>query len=355
MNKSEDSYSDIIHGAGCSCCNGHNGTSPNEMTRRDFVRVAGTGALGTVALSGLSWTALASTGPSGANARDRKPLMVKPVFTYEIPERREQTSWRSWGGIQTEKDAAEEIARIRGELEVITKTADFPVSFLPVSGVRRTQDLGNIPDLKDADLFLIYAAGGGMDIFSELNRMEKNIIFFCRYKSGPVYLWYEIVSPRFLRQHSDTLAVKGITENDIVIDKQDELIWRLRALAGLKNTLNSRILAVGGPGAWSQPLDTAMKLVRDTYKLDIQTITYEELGKLITEARKDRSVIAAARANASSYLEDTGVSLETKRSYVENCFILENILSRLMDLNNCRAVTINNCMGTIMPLAETSA
>ena len=354
MNKSENS-SGISHTAGCSCCSGHHEISRNEMTRRDFVKVAGTGALGTVALSGLSWTALASSGPSAANARDRKPLVVKPVFTYEIPVRREQTSWRSWGGIQTEKDVADETARIRSELEALTKIADFPVRFLPVSGVCRTQDLGSITDLNEADLFLIYAAGGGMDIFSELNKMEKNIIFFCRYKSGPVYLWYEIVSPRFLRQHSDTLAVKGITENDVVIDRQDELLWRLRALAGLKNTLNSRILAVGGPGAWSQPLETAMKLVKDTYKLDIQTISYEELGKLITEARKDRSVVSAARANASNYLDDTGVSLETKRSYVENCFILEDILSRLMDLNNCRAVTINNCMGTIMPLAETSA
>ena len=138
-----------------------------------------------------------------------------------------------------------------------------------------------------------------MDTFAALNGMGKNIIFFCRYRSGPVYLWYEIISPRFLRQHSDTLAVKGINENDVVIDSQDELTWRLRALAGLKNTLNSKILAIGGPGAWSQPLDVAMKLVKDTYKLDIQTISYEELGNLIKEARMDRSAVASARSNAA--------------------------------------------------------
>ncbi len=43
---------------GCSCCGGNHGELSNEMTRRKFVRVTGTGALGTVALPGISWSAL---------------------------------------------------------------------------------------------------------------------------------------------------------------------------------------------------------------------------------------------------------------------------------------------------------
>ena len=92
-----------------------------------------------------------------------------------------------------------------------------------------------------------------MDTFDALHEMNKDMIFFCRHKSGPVYLWYEIISPRYLRQHTDKLTVSGVDEQDVVIDSQDEILWRLRALCGMKNTLDTGIIAVGGPGAWAQP------------------------------------------------------------------------------------------------------
>lgn len=340
---------------GTSCCCGNNVKGSNEMTRRKFVQVTGTGALGTVALSGLSWSAIISEQTVGKSANQRQPLTVKPVLTYEVPERREKTSWRNWGGIQTEKDASEEIKKIQDELKLLGAKADFPVNFLPVSGVRRNQDLNKIQDLESADLFLVYAAGGGMNIFDTLNKMGKNVIFFCRHKSGPVYLWYEIISPRYLRQHTDKLAVKGIDEDDVVIDSQDELLWRLRALCGLKNTLDSRILAIGGPGAWAQPEGVVPKLVQEKFRLDIQTVSYEDLGRLIIDARKDKSLTARAKNNTDKYLQDAGIILETKRQFVENCFVLEEIFRQMMERFNCRALTINECMGTIMPLAETSA
>jgi hypothetical protein len=339
------------HGSGCSCCNGH----IDEMTRRHFIKVTGTGAFGTVALTGLSWASILEGGKGEAPNRERKPLVVKPVLTYEIPERRNQTSWRNWGGLQTEKDVNAELTRIGEELKVISSRADFPVEFLPVSAVRNTADLVNISDTDKSDLIIIYAAGGGMDIFAKLNETGKNVIIFCRHKSGPVYLWYEIISPRYLRQHSDKLAVNGIDENDVVIDNQDELLWRMRALAGLKNTVGSRILAVGGPGAWSQPLEDSMRLVRERFNLDIVTISYDELGSLITGARKNSSTVSSAKTQADEYLRSANTTLETKREFVENCFVLQDIFMRLMDKYECRAITVNNCMGTIMPLAETSA
>jgi hypothetical protein len=355
MSKMKKSFSANLLNPVCSCSHSHQGQMSNEITRRQFVKVTGTGALGTVVLSGISWSDLIEGQPFEENSYKRQPLVVKPVLTYEIPERRNQTSWRAWGSIQTERDVVEEIARINDELKALKSGSDFPVDFLPVSGVASTRDLNAIGDAGSADLFLIYAAGGGMDIFSALNDTGKNIIIFCRHKSGPVYLWYEIISPRFLRQHSDTLAVKGIDPDDIVIDSQDELLWRLRSLAGLKNTVGSRILAIGGPGAWAQPLDSAMKAVQATYKLDILTISYEELGRLITEARNVSTVRSRAKSQADEYLQIPGTKLETQRQFVENCFVLEDILKKLMNKYNCRAITINSCMGTIMPLAETSA
>jgi hypothetical protein len=355
MNRTDNNLSDNFHQPECHCCGGNNGIMPDEISRRKFIQMTGKGALGTVALSGLSWPVISGWQTGEKTFNQRRPLVVKPVFTYEVPEHRPQTSWRSWGGIQTEKEAVEETARIQEELKILKSRADFPVSFLPVSSVRAAQDLDKVGDLGSADLFLVYPAGGGMDNFDTLNKMGKDIIFFCRHKSGPVYLWYEIISPRYLRQHSDTLSVKGIDEADVVIDSQEELLWRLRALCGLKNTRNSKMLTIGGAGAWSQPLESTMKIVQERYKLDIQDIPYEDLGRLITEARLDKSVVARAKGKSDDYLRDAGVKLETDRKFVENCFVLEDILIRLMEKFGCRAVTINNCMGTIMPLAETSA
>ena len=355
MINSENKSSYIGNGTGCSCCNGYQDQVSNGISRRKFVQVTGTSALGAIAISGLSWAALAPIQTGGKNEIRRSTLVVKPIFTYDLPIRRNQTSWRAWGGIQSEKDVSQELLHIQDELKILYSKADFPVEFLPVARVRKTSDLSSINDLQSADLFLVYAAGGGMDVFDTLNRMRKDMIFFCRHKSGPVYLWYEIISPRFLRQHTDKLTVSGINENDVVIDNQDEILWRLRALCGLKNTLNSRIIAIGGPGAWAQPKDVVPNLVRDKFKLDIQAVSYEELGKLITEARTDRSVVSRAKSRADEYLKDAALKLETKPKFVENCFLLEDVFTRIMVKFDCRAITINNCMGTIMPLSETSA
>ncbi len=355
MENTDNHFSNEIHRESCSCCGGNRDNISHDISRRKFVQVTGNAALSTVALSGLSWAALNSDQSSENVLNQRKTLIVKPVFTYDVPVRRDKTSWRSWGGIQSEKDALQEVVRIEGEIKALNAQADFPVSFLPVSKVRKSQDLKNISDLEQADVFLIYAAGGGMDTFDVLNNLGRNIIFFCRHKSGPVYLWYEIISPRFLRKHTDKLAVKGIDESDVVIDSQDEIMWRLRALGGLKNTLDSRIIAIGGPDAWAQPKGVIPKIVQDKFRLDIQTVTYDELGKLITEAKADRSLLSRAKSLTEEYLKDKSIKLETERQYVENCFVLEDILRKIMDRYGCRAITINHCMGTIMPLAETSA
>jgi hypothetical protein len=209
MDDIKSKHSDATRKPGCSCCHGNPEELSSEITRRKFVQMTGTGALGTVALSGLSWSTIMADQTGNEFKPQRLPLVVKPVLTYEVPSRRDKTSWRSWGGIQTENDAVVEVARIQGELKTLNSRADFPMTFLPVASARTIQDLNNIKDLESADMFLIYAAGGGMNMFDVLNKMGKNIIFFCRYNSGPVYLWYEIISPRYLRQHTDKLSVTG--------------------------------------------------------------------------------------------------------------------------------------------------
>jgi hypothetical protein len=339
------------------CCpGGHRaGRASQGFSRRVFLKGMGATAITGMALGSLSWPL-----PAGAEVESdvglvRRPLKVKPILSYEIPERRLQTSWRSWGGIQTRADVEQESGRIRGELDKLRSASDFPVEFLPLSAVRKGADLSLVADLADSDAILLYAAGGWMDVLDTLGRMGKDMIIFCRHRSGPVYLWYEIVSPRYLRQHADSPAVKGVTDEDVVIDSQEEILWRLRGLAGLRNTMNTRILAIGGPDAWAQPKGVVPKLVENIWKFDFRTLPYEELGPLLKAARADREAVKKARDQAAAYLSSPGTTLETDRSFVENAFLLEQVFLGLMKQADCRALTINGCMGTIMPLAETSA
>lgn len=341
----------------CCPCAERPDPSGDSLTRRDFLKGAGMTALGGLAAGGLAWPLLADRAATAGELYQPAPLKVKPILVYDIPQRRPQTSWRNWGGIATEADARNEVARISGELEALSKRAEFPLEFLPVSPIHRAGDLSAVRDLDEAHVFLVYAAGGWMDVFDALDKTGKDRILFCRHKSGPVYLWYEIISPRYLRQHGDSLAVKGADEDDVVIDSQDEILWRLRALAGLHNTLGTKILAVGGPAAWSEPdgAGSVTKKVIETWKFDIVTVAYDDLGRFIREARADAATVRRARARADAYLRQPGTSLETGRPFVENGLLLDEVFRALMKEAGCRALTINGCMGTIMPLAETSA
>ncbi len=339
----------------CCPCGQEQGPLESSLSRRDFLKGAGMTALGSVAAGGLAWPLLAGRATPVDEVWRPAPLKVKPILVHEIPQRRPQTSWRSWGGIATEADARAEAARIQGELAALSQRAEFPVEFLPVSPIRRAADVEGLRDIAEAQVLLVYAAGGWMDVFDALDKTGKDRIFFCRHKSGPVYLWYEIISPRYLRQHTDALAVKGVDEDDVVIDSQDEILWRLRALAGLHNTLGTKILAIGGPDAWAQPAGVVPKLVTDKWKFDIVTVSYDDLGRLIRQARADAATVRRAKTRADAYLRQAGTSLETERSFVENGLVLDEVFRALLKEAGCRALTINGCMGTIMPLAETSA
>jgi len=327
----------------CCPCDG------GGVSRRSFFEAAGAGAL-----LGLSWSLVRGAEPEVAMPPARKPLVVKPIFTYGTYAHRHQSSWRPWGGVETQAQATEEIARINGELERLTLAADFPVTMLPLTAAKAPADVAGAKDMADADAVLVYASSGPLNqAIDAALAAKKHVIVFVRHKSGPLYLWYEIISPRYLRRHSDRLAVQGVDFEDVVVDSRDELLWRLRALCGLKNALGARILAVGGPGGWAH--GEAPKLAKDRWGLDIQTVTYEDLRKLIQEARADQAAVALAKKRADDYLKAEGVKLETKREFVDNCFLLDQVFRSLMQKAEARAITVNACMGTIMPVSETTA
>ncbi len=47
--------------------------------------------------------------------------------------------------------------------------------------------------------------------------------------------------------------------------------------------------------------------------------------------------------------------METKREFVDNCFLLDQVFRNIMVEADCRAITIQGCMSTIMPIAQTTA
>jgi NAD(P)H-hydrate repair Nnr-like enzyme with NAD(P)H-hydrate epimerase domain len=346
-----------IHMSNCPC--GHAARATHVGTTRSslLATTSGLGLLGT-ALTGITWS------PASAAELEpppkRRALVVKPIFTYPKPERTPQASWRNWGGIQSAEDVRAEEARIHTELEQLKAQAACPLEFLPLATVRRPEELSaHQSDLQAADVLLFYSAGdGGGDLMTNVNHLDalgKDVIFFVRHKSGPLYYWYEGAMARLLHQHTDSLASKTIKYEDVVVDSLDEIRWRLQSLCGLYNTRGSTIVAIGGPGGWAQPAGVVPDLARQRFQLDIQTVSYEEVGKLIQAARDDQTAVDQARARADAYLKMPGTTLETHRSFVDNAFLLEQVFRRLMAQANCRALTINECMGTIMPLAQTTA
>ena len=348
----------------CHCCP----QSPDEMSsesertisRRNFVAMGGV-LLGGLTLSGLQNSAFAADrGQSSANPsqtdielpKPRMPLIVKPILVYDLPERRDQTSWRNWGGINSHETAQEEVARIYAELVALKAKADYPVEFLDVSSVMNINQMNNHPDIPKCDTILLYGAGYNIN---GVQHFGKDVIIFQRWKSGPVYLQYEIVSPRFLRQHTDTLMIQGVHHSDIVTDKPSELDWRFRSLCGLKNTMGSRIVTIGGAGGWSQPDGVVPDLVKKIWKYEYHNVDYDDLGKLINEAKADSKVMARARKRTEDYLKIPGTKLETKEEFVVNCFVLDEVFRLLMKKVDTKLITVNSCMGAIMPKSQTTA
>ena len=344
----------------CHCCppspneNEYDGArSQLELSRRAFL------AMGGVVMGGLTWGGLRSglfadeiAGPIN-QPNPRKPLIVKPILLHDLPQRQEKTSWRNWGDVDSPEAADEEVRRIRGELARIKRQADYPVEFLDVVKVTNVDQLSpDHPDIKNCDLILLYGAGypiNGIQYFG------KDVIIFQRWRSGPVYYQYEGVSARFLRQHTDDQAVPNIREEDVVTDEPEELDWRFRALCGLKNTMNSKIVTIGGAGAWAQPGGVVPELVQRIWGFEYHDCDYDELGKLLAEALADAKTMERAKLRAQEYLKIPGTTLESDMECFENSFVLDDVFRLLMKRVDTNLITVNACMGPIMSRANTTA
>jgi hypothetical protein len=344
------------HPASCRCsCSAHKQSHPFPVpgaTRRQFLYSFGALAAlsaATPGISGAAQSALPKRGPM-----PRLPLKVQPVLTYEIPKRREATSWRNWGGIQTEQDALAEKGRIGRELERIKSQADFPLELRTTEMVANSEQAARVAQ-GDHDTLLLFAAGGGGSLLEKLTVEGKSNVMFLRHDPGPVYLWYEIAHPRFLRKTVDEYGQPGWDVDDVVVDEMPEVLWRLRALGGLKNTLHKKMVAVGGAAGWGRGGREAPTNTHEIWKMDLVDFPYKDLGDRIQAARKKAALTQACAAAAQRYLREQGVSLQTSRPFVENAFVLTEVFKDILDEADTDAITINNCMSTIMPMSETTA
>jgi len=337
------------------CCGCH---LTETIGRRSFLARVGGGAVGTAALSGVaaaaSDTPIDSSGDRVKPKLDKNTLVVQPALTYHLPVRREAVSWRSWGGLHTKSDVDREIRQITAELEKLADDTEFSVTFRPVARVTNQQEAAALRDT-DADVMLIYGAGGGTRTLEAIISPDRYNLMFVRHRSGPAYLWYEIVHPRLLRKTVDVYGQPGLEPCDVVVDKYDELQWRLRALYALKNTVGSRMIAIGKAAGWGVGGWGAPKIAAELWKMDLQTVSYEDLGKRIESAKSDPARVRRAEADAAEYVALPGTQLDTDMDFVNRAFLLTQVFEDLMVEASAPAITINNCMSTIMPVSETTA
>jgi hypothetical protein len=320
--------------------------------------VGGT-AIGAAALSGTA--AAEGHGLFGSKHSDRikpaapgKPLVVQPALVYSLYTRSDARSWRAWGGLHTESDVAQEINRIEAELRALAEDAGIPITFRPVARVTKPDEATPLRD-GDADVMLIYAASAGNAELEALIKPERPNLMFVRHKSGPVYLYYEIAHPVFLRKWKEEHSQTGIGVHDIVVDNQEEIALRLRGLYGLRNTVGSRIVAIGDAAGWGAGGKDAPKIAAEQWKLDIVNEPYDDLGKRILAAKADAARVKRSEEEASEYLSGRGVKLETTVPFVQRAFLLKQVFEDLMAEHQSPAITVNNCMSTIMPMSETTA
>jgi len=328
------------------CCDNH-GTG-HAISRRGLL-----GGLGAVAaVAGLN-AAGPSQGQSGQSERPVKgeplpkgrALRVQPALMYNLEQRQEKTSWRSYGGLCTEADVAAEIGRIGGELRQLAEKAEFPMTVLPLMKVRDEAAARQVA-AADADAIVLYAASGWTNLVNLVAASKTPMVMFIRHKSGPFYLWYEIAHWRFLRQNGDTLAVAGVDAQDIVVDDYDEILWRLRALYGLANAKGTKMLAIGGLVAYSEPAQAnGPTHAKEVWGYGFETITEEQFAEHLAKARGDSQMVKEAERRADGLLTTPNVTLKTERKFVVNSYLALAVCEQLMARTGASNFGFGRCMG----------
>lgn len=314
------------------------------VSRRFFLSSVSAGAVALGATSMME-SALGKPAKEEGGLPAGKTLRVQPVLVYAVSTPQEKTSWRPYGAIQSDATAAEEAKRIEGELAEFVKTIEYPVEMLPVA-TASSEDKIKQAAATDADALLVYAAAGPTEWFQTLAASKAANIMFLRHQSGPHYLWYEIAHWRLLRFNEDAMVEPNMDTGDIVVDKYDEVAWRLRALYGLKNARGTKMLAIGSLAAYSKPgQELGPKHAQDVWGYTIEVVPHEEFKQRLERAKADAAVMQKVMQDAADFLDRPKLKLQTERRFVENSFVAYHVCRELLQEKNAFNFGFDHCMG----------
>jgi hypothetical protein len=326
-----------------------------DFTRRRFLSCVG----GTMALGGLGL--LAEFPASAASARrvastllpPGAALRVQPVLVYELPVRRERTSWRGYGGLQSQVDVDQELKRLEDDFKQLPARAEFPLELLPLRAISNPAEL-QAACASACDAFLVCAASGPQQWMETLLATKKPNLVFVRHKSGPVYLYYEIAHWRLLRKSGDTKAEPNLDYDDVVVDDFGDVLWRLRALYGLKNARGTKVLALGGMAAYSAPAqELGPAHAQQRWGYEFVTVSHEQIAERVQQARNDPAVMREAERQTAQLLAQRNVTLATDRRFVVNTYVALKIIQDLMRETGATNVGVAHCMGGLIPILDT--
>ena len=341
----QNSYikSEVAHEASRDdCCVDPHPEANQGLSRRLFLQGMGTASIAlTDALSAEPQPTTAKPSqlrqqpfPRGA------ALRVKPILVHDVPTRADRTSWRNYGGISTVEAAQAEGARIEKELRELKNKADFPIELQALELVDSQAKLSQIVP-GDTDLFVVFAAG-----FCSEWPLKTPMIMFVRHRTAPFYLGFEIAHWRFLRQNGDLFALKGFDTDDVIVDSYDEMLWRLRAFYGLKNTKGTKMLTIGGLSAYSsEAQENGPRVAKEVWGYQLIDVTNEEFARRLASARTDTGVVRQVEAQTRELLNLPSVRLETERKFVFNSYMALHVCRQLLNETGASNFGFSQCMG----------
>ncbi len=334
----------IINRGPCGgCCNSPAPQPEGGFSRRHFLqRIGATG----IAMGGLAMIPSKVCAETAGPVPAKQPfprgaaLRIKPVLVFDVPTRIDKASWRSYGGIHTADAARDEAGRIEKELRELKQKAEFPIEVKPVQVLDSQAKLEQVT-VDDTDLCIVYAAG-------HVTRwpLKVPMVMFVRHRSGPFYLGFEIAHWRFLRQDGDQFTMAGFDTDDVVVDSGDELLWRLRAMYGLKNAKGTKMLTIGGLCAYSRVAQqNGPRVAKEVWGYDFVNVTDEEFAKRLNAARADQQVVKEVEAQTAALLNMPNVKLATERKFVFNSHMALHVVRQFLRETSASNFGFSRCMG----------
>jgi len=276
-----------------------------------------------------------------------KTLRVQPTLVVMIPTRAQKTSWRWYGGIQTMEDADKELQRLNADLKKLAAESDFPLEFLPVEMVSDAAKAKEVAS-RAVDAIVIFGAcsydAGGL--CGLLAASKASPILFLRHRTEPHYCQHVTAHWITLRKMTDTMAEPNLDVHDVAVDDYEGILWRLRALYGLKNARGTKMLAIGGISHYSQDGQThAPQHATEVWGYSIEPVSLEEFGQRLAAARSDAKAVEAVERQTAELVAAPGVALQTERKFVFNSFLALRVAKELLGEKGASNFGFGPCMG----------